>query len=102
MKKLKLVVFIFYLSFLQAVLKKISLSKLLMLRISFLPTAVFVTGGNIYEIKKDSTGKMVSRPLFEESCYATGIVESGRFLYATCTKVKRPRFKDLIKQKDVG
>ena len=103
-KKLKLVVFIFLSLLFTGCFKEKNLSfKIADAENQFFTKSgrFFVTGGkNIYEIKKDSTGKLVrSRPLFEESCYATGIVESGRFLYATCTKVKRPRFKDLIKQK---
>jgi len=62
---------------------------------------LFITGGkNIYEVKRDLSHKIVrSGPLFEGTCYSTGIVEYGNFLYATCTSINKPRLGELIKQK---
>ena len=103
-KKLKLIVFIFLSCLLSGCFQEKDLSfKIADAENQFFTKSgrLFVTGGkNIYEIKKDSSQKLVrSKPLFEGNCYATGIVEYGRFLYATCTSIKKPRLRDIIKQK---
>jgi hypothetical protein len=63
---------------------------------------LFVTGGeNIYEVKRDSSNKLVrSRPLFEENCYATGLVERKGYLYATCTSLEKLHLKNIFKIKN--
>ncbi|MEC8624983.1 MAG: hypothetical protein VXY34_09205 [Bdellovibrionota bacterium] len=62
---------------------------------------LFITGGrNIFEVKKNSLQEFVKvGPLFDGSCYATGIVEYKKFLYATCTFITKARLKKLIKEK---
>ncbi|MDC0253714.1 hypothetical protein OAK75_02375 [Bacteriovoracales bacterium] len=60
---------------------------------------LFVSGGkNIYEIKKDSSGKLYrSDPLLNFNCYATGITEKEGYLYATCNSLKKPLLARTIK-----
>jgi hypothetical protein len=62
---------------------------------------LFITGGkNIFEVRKNSSQKLVkSEALFDGNCYATGIVEYKKFLYATCTSITKHRLKDLIREK---